>query len=364
MDNLSRLKLVVSLGLIISILSGCGAGIYRPAAENFSKALDGVNTQIKDVFRSYPNEVRVAYLKGQLETGNLSDLDSHGILCLPVYKMNYNGSIARWLQLAAIGLANTTGESPKDFSSLAAATASTYAIVSEDVVSDDSAEIYARENASKKLLQCLADAETTAVTTTRQKFVPSINIDSGSESAGAGLGAIIATWNLFEPIANGGLTFLDQRRREAAVKSFIIQNSDQLKEHIGVLNDMIEAKNSYERALAAADYIKEFHKDPLTVATFSNPSKIEALNKKASVYDAIAAQSSTAAFDDLVDAVERLSRVANGKPSGDDLAAAIKGFGSSIASLQKIASDVEALEEGGDKNDDLKAAIKNLRESF
>ena len=73
-------------------------------------------------------------------------------------------------------------------------------------------------------------------------------------------------------------------------------------------------------------------------------------------------QSPEAPFKDLTKAVERLRSVASGKYTGEDLAAAIKGFGSAAASLAKIREQIAELEKGGDKNDELKAALKKLRE--
>lgn len=330
------------------VLSGCGAAVYRPAGANFATSITAMNTATAQAFKEYRAESRTALIKKTPSTPWST------VLCFPFANWAYYAAAQRELQLASAGITNLTGDSADSFSGLVAATAGSYAVI-PDRGKEEESENALLKQAKEAENSCQADIKSDALVQTREAFLARVGSGQGTQ----GIAGAIALWELIKPIAEGGLRFVDQRRRERAIHEYLQAHGQDLLDHIRRVQAFMVTKNKYERALAAQEF-----KTALNAAApggFSD-KELEELHKQAAVYDAVFDQSPEAPFKDLTKAVERLRSVASGKYTGEDLAAAIKGFGSAAASLAKIREQIAELEKGGDKNDELKAALKKLRE--
>ena len=344
--------------LAIAGLAACGGAMYRPAASNFSKGLETIAPATSEGFKQYPNEVRTAYVRQQSAPGQIN---AGAVLCHPVYARTYHSALLRELQLASAGFSTLAGDSPTGFANLVAATAGSYAVLPGDDGQAAAPEKF-KKQAREAREACVKDVHPDTLAEARRQFVPPANPDAGNESIFALAGAVISLWQIFEPLAEGGLGLIDRQRREKAIHSFLVNNADALREDLKGLRRFFLVRNDYERALAAHDYVTDF-RAAQSDGTLSD-EEFSKLHERASVYDALADTSMKPAFDDLDKAMERLVRVSEGELSGEDLAAAIKSFGSAAASFSKISSDIDALRGDGEENKKLKEAIKKLKESL
>jgi hypothetical protein len=342
---MSILRASASLLVGAALLSGCGGRIYNPAASSLGKSVEVMVPVINSDLADYPNELRAALLDNAPDADiramqrNPSDL-----LCRPVRSGVELAAYSNKLQSASDSLIKVSGESPKDFSDLAAATLSKYAVSSGDV---DPLAVGAEARQS-----CYNDFK---YDTALANFLGTAGAEAGFAAAFAGLTEL---WGLLKPVATGVLSFVDQQRREQAIVAFLRTDGPKLKSYVDKMSEFSGRKAAWERAVAAKAFAQEVAK--LTPGAITDDQK-KAVLDAAATYDALRAVDPTTSYKAVSASLDRLIGVSNGKYSEADLSAAISGFGESFSALQQISENIAALQKGGDKNEALRAAIAKIR---
>jgi len=327
------------------ILTSCGGSVYHPAASALGKSIEAMTPALDSELAEYPNELRSALLDNAkpADVANWARTPDD-LLCRPVMVGVEAAAYSNKLQTAADSLIKTSGESPTKFSDLAAATLGKYAVSAGDA---DPAAL-----AAEAARNCQSDF---SYDVAFANFAGSGGAESGIVAAFTGLTEL---WALIKPVATGVLGFVDQQRRARAIIAFLRTDGPKLQGYVDGLAAFSERKAAYERAVAAKKFKETLA--PALSAPLTDEQRQEVLDA-AAAYDALRAIDPSAAYRGVGKSLERLIKAANGKLNQEDMSAAISGFGESFTALKQVGENIAALEKGGDKHEDLKAAIDKIR---
>ena len=341
---MSRSAPYASLLVATMLLGGCGGRVFHPAASSLGKSLEAMTPVLDSSLAEYPNEIRSALLEnGTPALFATWERNPSELLCRPVRSSVELAAYSGKLHTAADSLISVSGESPTEFSDLAAATVGKYAVSSGET---DPAVLAA--NARER---CLNDFKYDEAL---RQFLGGAR-EENFVAAAAGLTEL---WGLVRPIATGVLGFIDQQRRARAIVAFLRTDGDKLKGYVDGLEKFSEHKSNYERASAARAFKAALA--PAQSGSLTDEQKQTVL-EAAATYDALAAVDPTSSYRAISKSLDRLIKVGKGKYSGEDLSAAISGLGDSLSSLKQIQENIVALEKDGDKHAELKAAIDKIR---
>lgn len=328
-----------------ALVSACGGRIYNPAASSLGKSVEAMVPVVNSDLADYPNELRSALLRNADAASMTAwKREPADLLCRPVRSSVELASYANKLQTASESLIRVSGESPADFAGLAAAALSKYAVSAGE---DNPAGLGAEARRS-----CLNDFNYDAALA---GFASSAGAEAGLAGALVGLTEL---WGLVKPVASGVLGIVDQQRRQQAIGAFLKSDGPKLKGYLDKLAQFSARKAAWERAVAARAFKEAVAKLEPTAVT---DEQVQAVLDAASTYDALRALDATSAYLSVGKSLDRLTKVANGKFSQEDLSAAISGFGESFSALKQVSQNIAALEKGGEKHDALRTAIAKIR---